>query len=67
MRRPTLPLKTFERKALATYGSSLTLTRPTTCKGGICSVTLHVAGTHRSVTYGRTRALGSFLTIWQSG
>lgn len=61
----SLPPRYFASKALAAYKGSLTVTRPARCLRGTCSVTLHVVGTDRSVTYGRTSTLGPYLTIWK--
>ncbi len=57
------PPRAFANAALNAYGAALKITRPPRCSATLCSVTLHVTGTSRNVTYGRTPRLGTFLTL----
>jgi hypothetical protein len=54
----------FVRAAKTAYGADLDVSTPLRCRQGACAVTLDVVGTPRHVTYGRTRVLGTYLTLW---
>jgi hypothetical protein len=54
----------FVRAAKSAYGAGLDVSTPLRCRQTVCAVTLDVVGTTRHVTYGRTPALGTYLTLW---
>jgi hypothetical protein len=53
----------FARDVMRQYGA-FTVTAAPKCRRGRCAVTLRAGHSPRYVTFGRTPALGSYLTMW---
>ena len=54
----------FQNEVARTYGAGFTIKTRLHCVRQLCSVTLQSSDSGRSVTFGTTKALGTFLTVW---
>lgn len=56
--------RAFQRSLLRAYGSRFAIATPRHCDQGVCSVTFRNSDSARRVTFGTTKLLGAFLTMW---
>ena len=60
-----VPPRAAAERTRAEY-RNIRLERPWRCKSGICTVVLRAVGTSYHVTFGRTDAHGSYISIWKA-
>lgn len=56
--------RVFQRAVARTYGAMFTIKTRLHCVRQFCSITLQSSDSGRSVTFGTTKALGAFVTVW---
>lgn len=59
--------RAFQRAVARSYGTGFTVATRLRCARQLCSLTLRSSDSDQNVTFGTTKALGAFLTIWVSG
>jgi hypothetical protein len=59
--------RAFQSAVARSYGAGFTVATRLRCARQMCSLTLRSSDSDRRVTFGTTKSLGAFLTIWVAG
>lgn len=59
--------RAFQSAVARSYGTGFVVTTRLRCTRQLCSLTLRSSDSDRRVTFGTTKSLGAFLTIWVAG